>query len=380
MMNTSLPTHFAPAGRIPSECLAGLPERLARLERLQWLERLPVMVFLANSCRQIVYCNPVFAGALAPELRERFVGLRPGEALGCVYARKMEAGCGCSEYCRHCGAAQAILKSLQGEEDCRECHILASNGRGVYALDLQIISRPFENDGEAMSLNIALDVSHERRLFGLKRTFLHSMINAAGGLDTMFALLDADQGEELLQHVPLLRKSTLSMLQELLYQYDVMAAEAGGLAVQTATYDLTALVGGIARHIGGLSVAQGREIRTCGPVCGVRTDSRLLRHALGNLIVNALEACPAGERVCILWKREDEGVRIDVENPGTVPEEVAAQFFKRYVSTKGEDRGLGLHMAKVFVENHLGGRLTYAPRPGLTRFSVFLPEPGGAKR
>jgi len=374
MINSSLPTYFASAGRLAVESLRDQPERLARLGEMQMLDKLPLMVFLANRCRQIVYCNPSFAKALVPKARDRFLGLRPGEALGCVYADRVEAGCGCSEYCRHCGAAQAILKSLQGEEDCRECHILARNGKGIYSLDMQILSRPFESQGQVMSLNIALDVSHERRLFGLHRTFLHSMINAAGGMDTMFTLLDADQGEELLKHVPLLRKNALAMLQEVQFQYDLMAAETGNLIVRPASHDAGALIAGLANHVRSLALARDREIVTQGADCVLRTDGRLLRHVLFNLAINALEAVPAGSQVVIGWSSTPGGVRIDVDNEGRVPEDVEAQFFKRYVSTKGEDRGLGLYTAKVFTENHLGGRLTYAPLPGITRFSVFLPN------
>lgn len=379
MINASLPTRFAPAGRLPLESLQGQPERLALLGELRFMDRLPLMVFLANSCRQIVYCNPPFAKALPPAVRGSFLGLRPGEALGCVYAHRMEAGCGCSEHCRHCGAARAILKSLQGTADCRECHILASNGRGVHALDMQILSRPLEFEGQIMSLNIALDISHERRLHGLERTFLHSMVNAAGGLETMFALLDADQGEELLLHLPLLRKSALGMLHEIQYQYDLMAAEAGSLVVRKASYDVGGLVEGLVRHMSGLPVARNRDMAFQGPVCQVRTDARLLRHVLSNLVQNALEAMEDGWRLRILWKPLPDGVRIDVENAGDVPEEISAQFFKRYISTKGQDRGLGLYVAKMFTENHLGGRLTYAPLDGITRFSVFLPPAGPAE-
>jgi len=373
MINESLPTSFAPPGRLPAGSLAGISESLARLDRLQWLDRLPVMVFVANSWRQIVYCNASFAGALPPGMVERVVGLRPGEALGCVHAGVMEAGCGCSEYCRHCGAAIAILKSLQGVEDCRECHILARDGQGIHALDIQILAQPLEHEGQSFSLSIALDVSHERRMFGLKRMFLHNMISAAGGLDTMFALLETEQGEELLQHVPLLRKSALAMLQEVLYQYDVMAAEAGRLVVQKSLCDLPSYMSALSRQLGLLPAAQGRDILAQGPSCRVWTDPRLLRHALGNLVVNALEASPQGSRIRLRWGQGQDGMFIDVENPGTVPDEVAANFFKRYVSTKGEDRGLGLYSAKVFVENHLGGSLTYVPRERSTLFRISLP-------
>jgi signal transduction histidine kinase len=374
MINTSLPTRFAPPGRHPVESLKDQPERVALCGDVLVLDRLPLMAFVANDCRQLVYGNPSFTRAMPPDARRAFIGRRPGEALGCVHAHSMEAGCGCSEYCRHCGAALAILKSLQGEEDCRECHILARNGQGIHALDLQILSRPLEFQGQIFSLNVALDVSHERRLLGLERTFLHSMINAAGGMETMFALLDSDQGEELLQHVPLLRRSALAMLQQVQFQYDLMASETGRLEVRMATYDMRAFVGNLARQIRGQAVARNREVTFQGPACAINTDGRLLRHVLSSLVVNGLEAVGDGRRVRISWSTSADGITIDVENSGSVPQEISAQFFKRYVSTKGEDRGLGLYVAKVFTENHLGGRLTYTALPETTRFRVFLPQ------
>ena len=138
------------------------------------------------------------------------------------------------------------------------------------------------------------------------------------------------------------------------------------------------MISGLANHVRSLALARGRKIVTHGTDCILRTDGRLLRHVLFNLLVNALEASPEGAQVDIGWSSTPGGVRIDVDNEGLIPEDVEAQFFKRYVSTKGEDRGLGLYTAKVFAENHLAGRLEYAPVPGVTRFSVFLPKSGPA--
>jgi len=378
MTDESLQTHFASPERLPEEYVAVVARELEKLERLKLLDRMPVMVFLANTCRQIVYCNPSFASTVKPVVREHILGMRPGEALGCVFSRAMKAGCGCSEYCRHCGAAQAILKSLQGVADCRECHILTRDNLGVHAVDIQILSQPFDYEGEVFSLNMALDISHERRLHALNRSFLHGMINAAGGLENMFAFLCSDDGDEMRAHMPLLHLSVQAMLQEVLYQHDIMAADQERLAVNLDSCDLRLLVERLVSQLRRLPNARGREIATHGDDCTVKSDPRLLRHVLVNLVVNALEASPAGAVVDVRWERDGGVVKIAVENPGSIPSEIALQLFKRYVSTKGEDRGLGLYMAKVFTENYLGGRLAYEPLPEVTRFTVALPRPPAA--
>ena len=375
-----MPTLFAPAERLPAACLAALREQLVQLDHVKWLERLPLMIFLADSHRQIVYGNPPFVRAAKPSVQNALVGLRPGEALGCIFAQEMEAGCGCSAYCRHCGAVQAILKSLRGIEDCRECHILTKDALGLQAIDVQILSRPFVHDDRIYSLNIAVDISHERRLAVLNRNFLHNMINAAGGMENMLSMLSDNEDDELNRHVPLLRQSALTMLQEVLYQYDVTAVENGKLAVQVAVHDVSRVVKRLVEQLREHPVSRGRKLLADGPEIRVATDAKLLRHVLSNLIVNALEASPSGSAVRVSWEVEPSGWRLAVDNTGSIASEVALQLFKRYVSTKGEDRGLGLYMAKVFAENHLGGRLAYEPLPGMTRFSLYLPNPAPSSR
>lgn len=46
-------------------------------------------------------------------------GLRPGEAIGCIYANETLSGCGTSAHCVTCGAAIAIVSTLgtQGAVD-----------------------------------------------------------------------------------------------------------------------------------------------------------------------------------------------------------------------------------------------------------------------
>ncbi|MBE1424917.1 signal transduction histidine kinase [Desulfomicrobium macestii] len=176
------------------------------------------------------------------------------------------------------------------------------------------------------------------------------------------------------RHVPLLRQSALTMLQEVLYQYDVAAVENGKLAVQVAVHDVFRVVTRLVEQLREHPVSRGRKLLADGPEIRVSTDAKLLRHVLSNLIVNALEASPLGSAVRVSWEVEPSGLRLDVDNTGSMAPEVALQLFKRYVSTKGEDRGLGLYMAKVFAEDHLGGRLAYEPLPGITRFSLYLPN------
>lgn len=49
------------------------------------------------------------------------------------------------------------------------------------------------------------------------------------------------------------------------------------------------------------------------------------------------------------------------------------QLFKRYVSTKGEERGLGCCVAKLLTEKYLMGTLDFFSENGRTTFVLALP-------
>lgn len=209
--------------------VAGMPSQLASAMELRLMDRMPLMVFLLGPEREIAYGNELFLNSLRPEVRNGILGLRLGEALGCVHVLRYKKRCGTTPACRNCGAAKAILKSLRGIEHCEECHLTVRKEDGVHALDLQILARPCEIAQQGFSLCSALDISHERTLASQHRAFLHSMINAAGGMDMLLTLTGDGSDEDMEDRLSLLHNSARTMLAAVLYQYDVMAAESGRL-------------------------------------------------------------------------------------------------------------------------------------------------------
>jgi signal transduction histidine kinase len=122
----------------------------------------------------------------------------------------------------------------------------------------------------------------------------------------------------------------------------------------------------------------------------VEVDAGLLKQAILNLIINAVQAmCPEGVAAAGVRRGEliirieplppghvhGHGYRIDIidSGPGIAPERLST-IFRPYASTKPGGSGLGLATTRRIVEEH-GGRVEVFSEPSKgTCFSLFLPR------
>ena len=97
------------------------------------------------------------------------------------------------------------------------------------------------------------------------------------------------------------------------------------------------------------------EIATPAPRCWIDPD--LLRHALCNIIKNAIEAMEGGGTLQVRVERSGEAALIHVCDTGPgIPEEVRGRIFDPFFTTKPGGTGLGLAIASQNIRG-LGGRL-----------------------
>jgi PAS domain S-box-containing protein len=95
-----------------------------------------------------------------------------------------------------------------------------------------------------------------------------------------------------------------------------------------------------------------------------------------NLIDNAIDAMDGKGTLTIRARREENWVRVDIEDDGAgVPEEIHAKIFDPFFTTKapGQGTGLGLSISHSLVVQRHQGHLSLDSRPGNTRFTVWLP-------
>jgi hypothetical protein len=370
-----LPTRFASPERLPVAAVKAEARQLRNEPLINWFDAMPIPMVVINDHRQILFSNEAFCAVSLKTECTDVLGLRPGEALDCIHAHVMEAGCGCSDFCSACGAAIAIIKSLEGTADCKECRMMRLEQGAEVPLDLQIFTRPVDLNGSSLTAIFALDVSHEKRLAYLNRTFYHTLVNGVGGISALVDLMDPDADNGSL--LELLEDASLRTLRKILYHRDIETAEQGRLAVDMEAIDSDEFLRSMVKEECRLRNTQ----HSCAEVdvsCGeMWADRRILGHVLGNMLENALEAREEspGRITLACTGLEDGRVVISMRNPGIVPPNIRKQMFKRYVSTKSQDRGLGTYVMKLFTERYLGGEVAFSSENGETTFTVTLPAP-----
>ncbi len=300
-------------------------------------------------------------------------GLRPGEALNCVHSDESDYGCGTTQFCRTCGAVNAILTTQKGMPDVQECRIKSGNGA---VLDLRVWTTPIEVDGNPYVVFTVADISDEKRRRALERVFFHDILNTVGAMRGFCSLLGRRPPEEIEKITGRIETLSTRLLNEIDAQRQLSAAENHELSAKPSLIESAALLADIVSNYGEEGDKRGPAVRVDPQSEQVAfvSDLALVRRVLDNLVKNAVEACREGQTVTIRAGRRGNRVEFQVHNPGSMARDVRLQVFQRSFSTKGEGRGLGTYSAKLLTERYLKGkvRFTSSQKAGTT-FTVTYP-------
>ena len=111
-------------------------------------------------------------------------------------------------------------------------------------------------------------------------------------------------------------------------------------------------------------------------------DTKALRHAFSELLLNALQANPEDPNITVRVAESPDtvhhGVTVEVQDTGAgFPHEVAEKIGEPFQSTRSVGLGLGLAVSRRIIENHRGNIEIPHPdqRPGVIRVTLPLPDP-----
>lgn len=378
---TETPTFFAPAERASRAKVEEIRQRVLLDTTLSsLLDAIPDYALVLNHERQVVAANRRLLDAFGMQGINSITGKRPGEAFGCIFSSEGPAGCGTGNHCSVCGAVMSILESQETlDQSCHECRITLNHNGGT-SLDLEVCSSPATVNGIPVTVCVLRDISDQKRRSVLERVFFHDVINTAGGIHGIAALLAENRElppEKEIEYKEWMVHLSSRLIDEINHQRKLLAAEKGEFKPDLGMIHLSDLIREVHALYVNHDIAAGREL-IMGEVvdCSIESDGQILRRILGNLVKNALEATPRGGTVTLSCTDDGGRVIFGVTNPGVMPAKVQLQIFQRSFSTKaGTGRGIGTYSVKLFGERYLKGKVAFTSRePEGTTFTLSIPK------
>jgi signal transduction histidine kinase len=299
----------------------------------------------------------------------------------------------------HAGLVRELVRSATVERKQRSGRVSLTDGR-----DFEFAAVPLP-DGNA--LFTMLDITDSRRMEAalrdrnealeeadrLRTAFVSNMsyelrtpLTSIGGFAEMLAGGYAGElPSTATDYVRAILDSVGRLSQLIDNVLDLTQSDTGSLLLAEDNVDLQALCLEAGEDARGLaperSIAFAVDVNpSVGSVTG---DRRRLRQSLDNILKNAFSYTQPGGRVLLHAVGDAEGAEITVSDngPGIAPADQARVFdrFHRSMASgegRGEAIGLGLPLARQFVEAH-GGTVTLLSEPGAgTTVTIRLPRAG----
>jgi len=254
---------------------------------------------------------------------------------------------------------------------------------------VRVMGRRSDADGVRVLSGVIQDISDRKELERLRADIdsiiRHDLKAPLNGIINLPQLMKHDENLTPAQaeYLQLIEDSGRSMLRQIDMSLDLMKIELGAYICAPDYCDfagvLREVLGALrdaasAKGVGLEPTLDGRPL-TPEDSFFVWGEERLCHPILSNLIVNALEASPVGERIEIRLER-GECARVVIRNQGEVPQALRERFFEKYATSgKTAGTGLGTYSAQLFAEAQRGCVELDTSESGATTLIVRLPLP-----
>jgi len=267
------------------------------------------------------------------------------------------------------GGVDYITKPFQEEE------VLA---RVETHLNQRRMQRRLEEQNKALIEAARLREDVER----ITRHDLKTPLNALIGFPRIM-MTDDNISAKQLEYLKIIEESGMILLDMINLSLDMFRMERGMYQFQPAPVDVLQIIRRIMKDtepavmVKRLSI----EILINGKSAGneegfsVQGEELLCYSMLANLIKNASEASPQGERITVGLADEEGMAVISIHSRGAVPGDIRGRFFDKYVTSgKESGTGLGTYSARLIAETQGGSIHLETSEEKGTTVTIRLPS------
>jgi signal transduction histidine kinase len=370
-------THFASPERAGKDELQQEIEAVSQNPMIDsLLKTMSGLIAVLNEHRQILALNLSFLKIRGVDDEEAALGLRPGEFVQCVHSRETEGGCGTSEFCVTCGAAIAMVSSLETDGPAEEKCVLTIQKEGKKEdLFLKVRSAPIHIDGRRLLLLFLNDITKEQQAANIERLFFHDINNIVFAIQGRAELLSIDNEDD--QFSLDIFNLSQRLAKEIEIQRSLSQNNRNSYTPVYRPFLIKTLMEDIQNIFANHPAAASKRLswEQYSVDLSIQTDYSLLMRILVNMVTNALEASAAGDQIRLSVKAASPSITFTVWSPAPIPDAIQKRIFQRNFSTKSDiGRGLGTYAMKFFGESILKGRVGFnsSPETG-TSFWISLP-------
>jgi signal transduction histidine kinase len=235
---------------------------------------------------------------------------------------------------------------------------------------------------------LALASRHKSDFLANMSHELRTPLNAIIGfsevlLQRIFGELNTKQ-DEYLRDILSSGRHQLALVNDIL---DLSKVEAGRMDLDLTRFSLAVLVADSSALLRERASQKGVQliVATDETLGSIDADERKIKQVLVNLVTNAIKFTPSGGTVTVAGKRTQADVSVSVTDTGIgIAAEDQTRIFEEFRQAGDgpgraiEGTGLGLTLAKRFIELH-GGTITVVSRLGSgSKFVFVLPQPVSA--
>ncbi len=216
----------------------------------------------------------------------------------------------------------------------------------------------------------------------ISRHDLKTPLNSILGFSQLL-LADDELGEETLDCLNYIETAGYQILNMINRTLDIYKMEQGTYSLKPVSIDLSKIIVQMLAELQplmdhkqvGIDVFFNERPLQKNDYFSVSGEVSLCRSILENLLKNALEASPSGEKIEVFLQGGNEESVIEIRNHGEVPMAIRKNFFDKYVTAnKKNGTGLGTYSAALNTKAQKGRIELDCSKQGATSVIVYLPK------
>jgi len=246
-----------------------------------------------------------------------------------------------------------------------------------------------EKTFHVMAETVAETAEEQKRLEQLKQDFFHMVTHDMRtpissiilSTESLSAGLAGEVSSEAMPTVERVEKNANMLMNLITDLLDLETAENQGVKLLMEEFDIKELLEEVTQLVETQAAKAKVEVKIESEPFIVNADRMRILRVVTNLVINAVKFSPAGTTVIVRAKAGDKQVSLEVIDEGRgIPQDQLKAVFDRFHQVEKNDSrvkrgsGLGLSIAKVFVEAHRGRIAVESELGKGSRFWFVIPN------